>query len=153
MGGLMVLYARRRAGRSAAGPRSVEVVARLWGDLTAAPLAAIEPAPQAAASDEDSGDDSDQVVLERQPPRATPAVSPGTPVRLHWRSLSDGALVCFLITAPSLFAGFILRDQRMRVWVLMLPVAAAGFFLGGAIAGRHRRARGGSRGSGRRGLC
>jgi hypothetical protein len=70
----------------------------------------------------------------------TPSASPGHPARLHWRSLSDGILICFLSAAPSLFAGFILRDQREEVWTLMLLVAAAGFLVGGAIAGRHRRA-------------
>jgi hypothetical protein len=71
-------------------------------------------------------------------PHAGPA-SPGLPARLHWRSLSDGILFCFLTAAPALFAALILRDQRERVWIVFLPIAAAGFLIGGAIAGRHRR--------------
>src|ERR1700728_3630776 len=70
--------------------------------------------------------------------QAGPA-SPSTPARLHWRSLSDGILVCYLTAAPALFAAFILRDQRERVWTLLLLIALAGFLVGGAVAGRHRR--------------
>jgi hypothetical protein len=69
----------------------------------------------------------------------SPSTFPGRPPRLHWRSLSDGVLVSFLIAGTTLFAGFVLHDQHERVWVVMLPIAAVGFLLGGAIAGRHRR--------------
>jgi hypothetical protein len=65
--------------------------------------------------------------------------APGVPARLHWRSLSDGILVCFLTAAPALFAAFVLRDQREPVWIILLLIAAGGFLVGGAVAGRHRR--------------
>jgi hypothetical protein len=76
------------------------------------------------------------------------SASPGVPARLHWRSLSDGILFCFLTAAPALFAALILRDQRERVWIVLLPIAAAGFLIGGAIAGRHRRLARGARAQG-----
>jgi hypothetical protein len=64
---------------------------------------------------------------------------PGEAARLHWRSLSEGILVGYLTAAPVLFACFILRDQREGIWIVLLPIAGAGFLIGGAIAGRHRR--------------
>jgi hypothetical protein len=63
---------------------------------------------------------------------------------LHWRSLSDGLLVSLVICGPTLFASLILRDQHEQRWALPLLVAAVGFLVGGAIAGRHRRLRRGS---------
>jgi membrane protein YqaA with SNARE-associated domain len=65
--------------------------------------------------------------------------APGNPLILHWRSLSDGLLVAFIVAGPSLFGAFILRDQRSHKWVLLAFVSIIGFFLGGLIAGRHRR--------------
>jgi hypothetical protein len=65
---------------------------------------------------------------------------PGKPLLLHWRSLSDGLLVAFVIVAPSLFAGLVLRDQRVKSWSALLLITAVGLLIGGAIAGRHRRA-------------
>ncbi len=62
------------------------------------------------------------------------------PTNLRWRSLSDGILVSFLVAGPSLLAAFILRDQRQKAWVALLGLAALGYLLGGAVAGRHRRA-------------
>jgi hypothetical protein len=70
---------------------------------------------------------------------APAAVSPGPPALLHWRSLGDGLLVGFLIAGPTLYASFVLRDQRERVWMPILVIAAVGLLVGGAIAGRHRR--------------
>jgi hypothetical protein len=68
-----------------------------------------------------------------------PSVAPGTPALLHWRSLGDGLLVSFLIAAPSLYASFILRDQREGSLKPILLIAAVGLLVGGGIAGRHRR--------------
>jgi hypothetical protein len=100
-----------------------------------------------------AGDDDDQLTATALPlasavedvksvnrDRAHPSpASPGAQARLHWRSLSDGVLFSYLTAAPALFAAFILRDQRERIWVVLLPIAGAGFLIGGAIAGRHRR--------------
>ena len=69
---------------------------------------------------------------------------PSMPARLHWRSLGDGIFVSLLISGPTLLASFILRDQREHVWPYLLVIAAGGFALGGAIAGRHRRAKRGA---------
>ncbi len=69
---------------------------------------------------------------------------PGPPTPLRWRSLGDGLLVSFLIAGPTLLAAFILRDQRLGGWIVLLPIAVAGVLVGGAIAGRHRRARRGA---------
>jgi hypothetical protein len=82
--------------------------------------------------------------VNRELVHARPA-SPGAQARLHWRSLSDGVLFSYLTAAPTLFAAFILRDQRERVWVVLLPIAGAGFLIGGAVAGRHRRLARGAR--------
>jgi H+/Cl- antiporter ClcA len=68
----------------------------------------------------------------------------GHPTRIRWRSLSDGLIVSFLITGPSLMAALIVRDQRDSVWRLLLIVAALGLFIGGAIGGRDRRTRAGA---------
>jgi hypothetical protein len=71
---------------------------------------------------------------------AIPAPAPGARLLLHWRSLSDGLLISFIISAPTLFAALVLRDQRSKHWYGFLALAAIGFLIGGVIAGRHRRA-------------
>jgi hypothetical protein len=70
---------------------------------------------------------------------APSSAHPGAPARLHWRSLSDGLLLSFVISGPTLFASLILHDQREHGWYAPLVLTEIGFVLGGAIAGRHRR--------------
>jgi hypothetical protein len=71
-------------------------------------------------------------------------VSPGSPALLRWGSLGDGLVVSLLFAGLTLFAGYVLRDQREEAWKALFVVAAAGLLGGGAIAGRHRRAKKGA---------
>jgi hypothetical protein len=58
---------------------------------------------------------------------------------LHWRSLSDGLLVAFIIAGPSMLAAVDLRGRAGRAWLIPIVTAGIGFLVGGGIAGRHRR--------------
>ena len=62
-----------------------------------------------------------------------------SPLVLHWRSLGDSLIVGLFLAGPTLFASFILRDQRERGWSVLLVVSLVGFLFGGMIAGRNRR--------------
>jgi len=61
----------------------------------------------------------------------------------HWQSLSDGFLVSIVVVGPTflfseLWRGKPLIDRGPSLWVPAALIMAAGFFAGGAIAGRHR---------------
>lgn len=71
-----------------------------------------------------------------------PAALPGGgggPQVLHWRSLSDGLLVAFIVAGPSMLAVVDLRGRAGRAWLLPAVIAGVGLLVGGGIAGRHRR--------------
>lgn len=72
------------------------------------------------------------------------AKTPSNGVRIRWRSLSDGFIVSFLITGPTLLASLVLRDQREPAWKGLIVVAAVGLLIGGGVAGRYRRRRSGA---------
>jgi threonine/homoserine efflux transporter RhtA len=62
----------------------------------------------------------------------------------HWQSLSDGFLLSLVIVGPTflleeMWGGKPLIDRGGVVWVAPAAVMALGFFIGGRIAGRHRR--------------
>jgi hypothetical protein len=62
----------------------------------------------------------------------------------HWQSLSDGFLVCLVIVGPTslfseLWRGKPVIDRGPSLWLFPAAVMALGFFIGGIIAGRHRR--------------
>ncbi len=63
----------------------------------------------------------------------------------HWRSLSDGFLACLVVVGPTflfaeLWRGRPLVDRGFTLWFPPAVVMALGFFFGGRVAGRHRRA-------------
>ncbi len=62
----------------------------------------------------------------------------------HWRSLSDGLLLTLVIVGPAflfeeLWRGSPIIDQGGITWLYPATVMAIGFFVGGMVAGRHRR--------------
>jgi hypothetical protein len=62
----------------------------------------------------------------------------------HWQSLSDGFLLSIVIVGPTflfaeLWRGKPLIDRGPSLWLLPAFIMALGFFVGGIIAGRHRR--------------
>ncbi len=62
----------------------------------------------------------------------------------HWRSLSDGFTVSLVVVGPSflfeeLWRGRPLIDQPGSLWLVPGAIMAIGFFMGGAIGGRHRK--------------
>jgi hypothetical protein len=76
--------------------------------------------------------------VDAEPP--LPSVNaPGKPARLRWHSLSDGFIVSFVLTGPTLLAALVLRDQREALWKALLVLAGLGILVGGAVAGRYRR--------------
>jgi hypothetical protein len=70
--------------------------------------------------------------------------APGGSPRLRWSSLSDGLIIGFLLSGTTVFAALILRAQHEHAWKDLLLVAAVGFVVSGAVAGRHRRSRKGA---------
>jgi hypothetical protein len=67
----------------------------------------------------------------------------------HWQSLSDGFLLGLVIVGPTFLAeelwrGRPLIDQAGAWWLLPACIMAIGFFSGGRVAGRKRRARKGA---------
>jgi hypothetical protein len=72
-------------------------------------------------------------------PTLSATAAPGSPQRLHWRSLSDGLLISYVVGGPTIFASLILHDQKESGWSAPLILAGLGFVIGGAVAGRHRR--------------
>lgn len=72
------------------------------------------------------------------------AVPPGGHQAIHYRSLSDALLFTLVISGPvmlweSLWRGQPMIDQPGHLWVVPAVSVTATFFVGGAIAGRHRR--------------
>lgn len=62
---------------------------------------------------------------------------------IHWRSLSDAILFTLVIAGPALlweeiWHGQPMIDQKGYLWVVPTIIVVATYFLGGAIAGRHR---------------
>jgi hypothetical protein len=67
----------------------------------------------------------------------------------HWRSLSDGLMVTLIVVGPSflfeeLWRGRPLIDQNGYLWLVPGAIMAIGFYIGGLIAGRHRRSASGA---------
>jgi len=67
----------------------------------------------------------------------------------HWQSLSDGFLLCLVIVGPTflveeLWRGRPVIDQPGAWWLLPAGIMAFGFFAGGRVGGRNRRARKGA---------
>jgi lysylphosphatidylglycerol synthetase-like protein (DUF2156 family) len=79
-----------------------------------------------------------------EPADLAPAPVARSPFNLHWRSLSDGLIFALVIGGPCLLATEGLHDRVGKVWVVPLVIAALGFLVAGAIAGRHRRRPGGA---------
>jgi hypothetical protein len=68
---------------------------------------------------------------------------------IHFRSLSDALLFTLVISGPatlweSLWRGVPMIDQRGHLWIVPAVMVFLAFFVGGAIAGRHRRRRRGA---------
>jgi hypothetical protein len=64
----------------------------------------------------------------------------------HWKSLGDGFLLSLLIVGPTflfeeLWRGKPMIDQGGGWWLVPTGIMAIGFFVGGRVAGRNRRAR------------
>jgi hypothetical protein len=77
---------------------------------------------------------------------ATPegASAPGGRQAIHWHSLSDAILVTLIIAGPTMlweewWRGQPMIDQKGNLWMVPAVIVTATYFLGGAIAGRHRR--------------
>lgn len=74
---------------------------------------------------------------------------PGGRQTLHYRSLSDAYLFTLVVSVPVLlweemWRGQPMIDQPGHLWVVPMLICMAAFFIGGAIAGRHRRRRTGA---------
>jgi O-antigen/teichoic acid export membrane protein len=79
----------------------------------------------------------------------TKVTAQSAPAYRHWRSLSDGLLVTLVIVGPAflfeeLWRGSPLIDQGGITWLYPAIIMAIGFFVGGTVAGRHRRTKGGA---------
>lgn len=69
---------------------------------------------------------------------------PGGRHAIHYRSLSDAILFTLTISGPmmlweSMWRGQPMIDQPGDLWIVPAVIVTAAFFVGGAIAGRHRR--------------
>jgi hypothetical protein len=69
---------------------------------------------------------------------------PGGRQAIHWRSLSDAILFTLIIAGPTMlweemWRGKPMIDQPGDLWVVPAIIVTATYFVGGAIAGRHRR--------------
>jgi hypothetical protein len=74
---------------------------------------------------------------------------PGGHQALHYRSLSDAYLFTLVISVPVLLWAEMWRGQPMidqpgHLWLVPTVITVGVFFVGGAIAGRHRRRRTGA---------
>jgi hypothetical protein len=79
----------------------------------------------------------------------TDSSPPGAGQALHYRSLSDAYLFTLVISVPTLLWAELWRGQPMidqpgHLWVVPMVITVAAFFIGGVIAGRHRRRRTGA---------
>jgi hypothetical protein len=75
--------------------------------------------------------------------------APESAQRLHYRALSDAFLFTLVISGPvllweELWRGVPMIDQPGDLWLVPAVITVAAFFIGGAIAGRHRRRRTGA---------
>jgi hypothetical protein len=74
---------------------------------------------------------------------------PGGRQTLHYRSLSDAFLFTLAISVPALLWAEMWRGQPMidqpgHLWLAPTAITVLAFFIGGFIAGRHRRRRTGA---------
>ena len=74
---------------------------------------------------------------------------PGGSQLVHWRSLSDAILFTLIVVGPTMlweemWRGQPMIDQRGDLWVAPAVIAGLAYFIGGSIAGRHRRRRSGA---------
>ena len=65
---------------------------------------------------------------------------------MHWRSLSDAILFTLIVVGPTMlweemWRGKPMIDQSGDLWVAPAVIAGLAYFIGGSIAGRHRRRR------------
>jgi multisubunit Na+/H+ antiporter MnhB subunit len=72
------------------------------------------------------------------------SMPPGAKQTIHWRSLSDAILITLVIAGPTMlweemWRGQPMIDQKGNLWIVPTVIVVATYFLGGAIAGRHRR--------------
>jgi hypothetical protein len=63
---------------------------------------------------------------------------------IHWHSLGDAILFTLLIAGPTMlweevWRGQPMIDQKGHLWMVPTVIVTATYFVGGAIAGRHRR--------------
>lgn len=77
-------------------------------------------------------------------PSLQSAAPPGRRHAIHYRSLSDAILFTLTISGPmmlweSMWRGQPMIDQPGDLWIVPAVIVTAAFFVGGAIAGRHRR--------------
>jgi hypothetical protein len=77
------------------------------------------------------------------------SLPPGGRQTLHYRSLSDAYLFTLVVSVPVLlweemWRGQPMIDQPGALWLLPTAITVAAFFIGGSIAGRHRRRRTGA---------
>lgn len=82
-------------------------------------------------------------------PRFVPELAVGGRQAVHYRSLSDAILFTLIVSVPALmweemWRGQPMIDQSGDLWLLPTVIVVAAFFIGGAIAGRHRRRRTGA---------
>lgn len=69
---------------------------------------------------------------------------PGGSQLVHWRSLSDAILFTLIVVGPTMlweemWRGQPMIDQSGDLWVAPAVIAGLAYFIGGSIAGRHRR--------------
>jgi uncharacterized membrane protein len=121
----------------ASGAISIDF-ARIWGAM-------ILP------SEPDSGiehgvSESDMARAERAPRDSLP---PGRRRTIHWHSLSDAIVLTLVVAGPTMLweevgQGRPMIDQPGSLWLVPAAIVTVTYFLGGAIAGRHRRRPGGA---------
>lgn len=75
--------------------------------------------------------------------------APGAGQMLHYRALSDAFLFTLVVSVPALlweelWRGQPMIDQPGHLWLVPAVITVAAFFVGGYIAGRHRRRRRGA---------